>query len=133
MSRLGRHRRHASADFHYDPLSYALNFADEEATVEVDQDDHNFVSRLPVTPPRRRPGNDLAAKMNALELRGNGNREPTQRDTAAGELRNNVFEVLMPRDKVEAGRSSRSPRSPSKDGRKNVEVSSPHVAHEILV
>ncbi|KAL2471874.1 Uncharacterized protein Adt_40010 [Abeliophyllum distichum] len=33
MSRMGRHRRHSSADFSYDPLSYSLNF---------DPDDHAY-------------------------------------------------------------------------------------------
>ncbi|XP_042485212.1 uncharacterized protein LOC122065465 [Macadamia integrifolia] len=52
ISRMGRGRRH-SADFRYDPLSYALNF-DEG----IDDDHHlneelplrNFTSRLPASP-----------------------------------------------------------------------------------
>lgn len=32
ISRIGRHRRRHSADFHYDALSYALNFEDDAAT-----------------------------------------------------------------------------------------------------
>lgn len=130
--RMGRHRRHASADFHYDPLSYALNFADDEAVAEVDHDQHhNFSLRLPVTPPRTRPVDDLVAKIDALELREKGGPVSTLRDAQARELKNNVFEVRAPRSKADP--SGRSPQSPSKEGRRNVEVSSPRVAQEILV
>ncbi|PIN23137.1 hypothetical protein CDL12_04138 [Handroanthus impetiginosus] len=56
ISRMARHRRHASADFSYDPLSYALNF-DDDAASSSDQDFqamNNFTARLPVSPPRTR-------------------------------------------------------------------------------
>ncbi|KAL2338471.1 hypothetical protein Fmac_012917 [Flemingia macrophylla] len=48
ISRLGsRHRRRHSADFHYDALSYALNFEDAAA----DERSADFSARLPVSPP----------------------------------------------------------------------------------
>ncbi|KAG6586352.1 hypothetical protein SDJN02_17886, partial [Cucurbita argyrosperma subsp. argyrosperma] len=60
ISRLGRHsRRHSSAsvDFHYDALSYALNF--DEGYDEGHVDDafplRNFSSRLPASPPKSAP------------------------------------------------------------------------------
>ncbi|KAA8525531.1 hypothetical protein F0562_007386 [Nyssa sinensis] len=55
ISRMGRHRRN-SADFSYDPLSYALNFDDGAA--DDDRDDgspvRNFSRRLPRSPPTPR-------------------------------------------------------------------------------
>ncbi|CAI9092643.1 OLC1v1027947C1 [Oldenlandia corymbosa var. corymbosa] len=61
MSRMGRHRRHSSADFSYDPLSYSLNFQDNDDP-SSDHYDHDFpvrsfASRLPLSPPgsRRNP------------------------------------------------------------------------------
>ncbi|KZV57874.1 hypothetical protein F511_03443 [Dorcoceras hygrometricum] len=55
ISRMGRHRRHSSAEFSYGPLSYALNF---ENDVPSSPDDelriNNFTSRLPSSPPRRK-------------------------------------------------------------------------------
>lgn len=46
----GKHKRHSSAEFRYDPLSYSLNFedgfdCDDEAPLR------NFSSRLPPSPP----------------------------------------------------------------------------------
>lgn len=46
----GKHRKHYSAEFRYDPLSYSLNFedgfdADDEAPLR------SFSSRLPPSPP----------------------------------------------------------------------------------
>ncbi|KAG5593995.1 hypothetical protein H5410_035227 [Solanum commersonii] len=38
-----RHKRHSSAEFRYDPLSYSLNFEDEAPLT-------NFSSRLPQSP-----------------------------------------------------------------------------------
>ncbi|KAM6553231.1 hypothetical protein CsatB_013993 [Cannabis sativa] len=50
--RHGRHRRHHSADFHYDALSYSRNFDGEDAH---NADDgfpfRSFSSRLPQSPP----------------------------------------------------------------------------------
>ncbi|KAK9149546.1 hypothetical protein Scep_008303 [Stephania cephalantha] len=56
-----RHRHHNSADFRYDPLSYALNF-DDGANPDVvdafaddrdqfDRNSRNFSARLPQSPP----------------------------------------------------------------------------------
>ncbi|PSS11187.1 hypothetical protein CEY00_Acc15460 [Actinidia chinensis var. chinensis] len=51
----GRHaRRHHSADFSYDPLSYALNFDEGGRGGSEDGHIEEFSSRLPVSPPRRR-------------------------------------------------------------------------------
>ncbi|XP_020205851.1 uncharacterized protein LOC109791012 [Cajanus cajan] len=48
ISRLGsRHRRRHSADFHYDALSYALNFEDAAS----DERSADFSARLPASPP----------------------------------------------------------------------------------
>ncbi|KAL6012055.1 hypothetical protein ACLOJK_002530 [Asimina triloba] len=52
MSRMGRSRRQ-SGDFHYDPLSYALNF--DDGSEEFDAEDfrlRNFSARLPASPPQ---------------------------------------------------------------------------------
>uniref|UniRef100_A0A5B7BC76 Uncharacterized protein n=1 Tax=Davidia involucrata TaxID=16924 RepID=A0A5B7BC76_DAVIN len=52
MSRMGRHRRH-SADFSYDPLSYALNFDEGSAEDAEDYESpvKNFSRRLPSSAP----------------------------------------------------------------------------------
>ncbi|XP_076924811.1 uncharacterized protein LOC143587395 [Bidens hawaiensis] len=46
---INHRRRRSSADFSYDPLSYALNF--EEDAGEEDDPVMGFASRLPPTPP----------------------------------------------------------------------------------
>ncbi|OIT38606.1 hypothetical protein A4A49_00936 [Nicotiana attenuata] len=54
MNRFGRHRRHSSADFSYDQLSYAKNFEDSNETSFDDTEDfppRNFTARLPSSPP----------------------------------------------------------------------------------
>ncbi|KAF7838902.1 Retrovirus-related Pol polyprotein from transposon TNT 1-94 [Senna tora] len=52
ISRIGRHRRRHSADFHYDALSYALNFEDEVIDDGRPVDDfRSFSARLPPSPP----------------------------------------------------------------------------------
>lgn len=50
----GKHRRHSSAEFSYDPLSYSLNFEDNvvDDLVDLDQMPRSFSSRLPASPPR---------------------------------------------------------------------------------
>ncbi|XP_058727046.1 uncharacterized protein LOC131598467 [Vicia villosa] len=45
----GHHRQSHSADFSYDPLSYALNFENENAQDDIPIKD--FSSRLPQSPP----------------------------------------------------------------------------------
>lgn len=50
ISRISRHRRHSSADFTYDPLSYALNFDDDQIPYSP-RDPMSFTARLPVSPP----------------------------------------------------------------------------------
>ncbi|RDX74084.1 hypothetical protein CR513_46205, partial [Mucuna pruriens] len=47
----GRHRRRHSADFHYDALSYALNFEDAAAEERSADDLKSFSARLPASPP----------------------------------------------------------------------------------
>ncbi|KAL2518049.1 Uncharacterized protein Adt_14296 [Abeliophyllum distichum] len=44
-----RHKRHASADFSYDPLSYALNFEEDNQAAE-ELPIRNFSARLPSSP-----------------------------------------------------------------------------------
>lgn len=55
------HRRHSSTDFHYDPLSYSLNFEDIHDDHHLDEVPlKNFLSRLPVsTPPIKEPSPPL--------------------------------------------------------------------------
>ncbi|XP_022138148.1 uncharacterized protein LOC111009386 [Momordica charantia] len=52
VARIGRSRRryHHSADFRYDPSSYALNFEDEHARYDDDFPIRDFASRLPASP-----------------------------------------------------------------------------------
>ncbi|KAL3650672.1 hypothetical protein CASFOL_007075 [Castilleja foliolosa] len=73
ISRMGRHRRHSSADFSYDPLSYSLNF-DDVSPSSSDTAMMDFNARLPVTPPRRTPFQDqhhLPRSKNSGEAGGN--------------------------------------------------------------
>ncbi|CAL0307082.1 unnamed protein product [Lupinus luteus] len=51
ISRFGRHRRRHSADFRYDPLSYALNFEDNAADDSSVHVLNSFAARLPSSPP----------------------------------------------------------------------------------
>lgn len=56
ISHMSRQRRHSSADFSYDPLSYSRNFEDNDHHHDdpSDLDDfpiRSFASRLPVSPP----------------------------------------------------------------------------------
>ncbi|KAE9602336.1 hypothetical protein Lal_00050240 [Lupinus albus] len=53
ISRIGRHHRRHSADFHYDPLSYALNFEDNAADDRSVHDLKSFSARLPSSPPSK--------------------------------------------------------------------------------
>ncbi|KAJ8533510.1 hypothetical protein K7X08_006834 [Anisodus acutangulus] len=55
IHRMGRQRRHVSADFSYDPLSYAMNFEDEETSFDDYEDfpARNFAARLPLSPPSK--------------------------------------------------------------------------------
>ncbi|CAA0841968.1 Unknown protein [Striga hermonthica] len=57
-SRAARHRRHSSADFSYDPLSYALNFDDDNTGSSPSDSDWpavSFSARLPLSPPGTPP------------------------------------------------------------------------------
>ncbi|XP_059637831.1 uncharacterized protein LOC132279806 [Cornus florida] len=56
ITRIGKHhRRHSSADFRYDPLSYSLNFDGGYEDTQLDDVPlRNFSSRLPASPPPRR-------------------------------------------------------------------------------
>lgn len=51
ISQIGRHRRRHSADFHYDALSYALNFDDDASDERPIDDLRSFSARLPASPP----------------------------------------------------------------------------------
>ncbi|KAF5936270.1 hypothetical protein HYC85_027399 [Camellia sinensis] len=77
ISRMGRPARRHSADFSYDPLSYALNFDDglsENAHLE------DFSARLPMSPPRRRAS---APRLKNLELPESAARKGIESPTAA--------------------------------------------------
>lgn len=54
IHRMGRHRRHVSAEFSYDPLSYAMNFEDDETSFDDYEDfpARNCAARLPLSPPK---------------------------------------------------------------------------------
>jgi len=51
ISRIVHHRRRHSADFHYDALSYALNFEDDANDEKSVNDLRSFSARLPASPP----------------------------------------------------------------------------------
>ncbi|KAL6985218.1 hypothetical protein U1Q18_018596 [Sarracenia purpurea var. burkii] len=109
MPRMGR-RRH-SADFSYDPLSYALNF-DEGSS------DDDFSSRLPVSPPRRRPS---TSRIRDLEL-------PVPWEAAGRNMRNSKSAAAPPmkdremRSAAAATAGRRSVDSPTgAAGRRSVE------------
>ncbi|PNX99288.1 hypothetical protein L195_g022553 [Trifolium pratense] len=51
ISRITHHRRRHSADFHYDALSYALNFEDDANDDKSVNDLTSFSARLPASPP----------------------------------------------------------------------------------
>ncbi|MCD7471442.1 hypothetical protein HAX54_011890 [Datura stramonium] len=55
IHRMGRQRRHVSADFSYDPLSYAMNFEDNETSFDDYEEfpARNFAERLPLSPPSK--------------------------------------------------------------------------------
>ncbi|TKY54751.1 hypothetical protein E2542_SST19163 [Spatholobus suberectus] len=62
ISRIGgRHRRRHSADFHYDALSYALNFEDAAADERSVEDLKSFSARLPASPPPKAETNSAAS------------------------------------------------------------------------
>lgn len=55
VARFSRSRRryHHSADFRYDPSSYALNFEDEQIRDDDEFPIRDFTSRLPASPPAK--------------------------------------------------------------------------------
>uniref|UniRef100_A0A803N6U1 Uncharacterized protein n=1 Tax=Chenopodium quinoa TaxID=63459 RepID=A0A803N6U1_CHEQI len=55
----GHHRKSQSTDFRYDPLSYSLNF-DEDDTLVDDYPYRNFSSRLPPSPPPEPPTRSIS-------------------------------------------------------------------------
>ncbi|KAK7265150.1 hypothetical protein RJT34_32766 [Clitoria ternatea] len=61
ISRIGRHRRHHSADFHYDALSYALNFEEDAGDERSVHDLRSFSARLPPSPPPKAATVEIAA------------------------------------------------------------------------
>ncbi|KAK2973344.1 hypothetical protein RJ640_015099 [Escallonia rubra] len=87
MSKMGRHRRHSS-DFSYDPLSYALNFEEDDHGVAETEEGpfRDFASRLPSSPPTPR----------AVE----GTQRLAALNVEMPELKKRV-EVSMPKGKVE--------------------------------
>ncbi|XP_065001335.1 uncharacterized protein LOC135645647 [Musa acuminata AAA Group] len=72
--RWGRHRRHHSADFRYDPLSYALNFdegSQGESPASAEQLRYRcFSSRLPASPPRGSDGGGFDDRKRAHGVEG---------------------------------------------------------------
>ncbi|KAL9176487.1 hypothetical protein ABFS82_01G001000 [Erythranthe guttata] len=120
ISRMGRHRRHSSAEFSYDPLSYALNFDDDQLSPHDDYGTTtNFTARLPVSPPRRegKLGNeDLRRGFEALSImnmkRGASSAPHAVDIKVAGQRRNKGRELsssprgVRSRSVVEADESS---------------------------
>lgn len=87
IHRMGRQRRHVSADFRYDPLSYAMNFDDDETSSD-DYDEfpaRNFAARLPLSPPSKDKipmlGHDIKSKNFKL---------PNQRSQAIQDVRRSL-------------------------------------------
>ncbi|KAI3691013.1 hypothetical protein L2E82_49227 [Cichorium intybus] len=108
ISRNRRHGRH-SADFSYDPLSYALNFQQEDESLTVD----NFISRLPVSPKTNLE--DLKGKIEAVQIR-TSTATATEKSTPTGRPSNNIFEVTVPRLKTVAPPVETSSRPPVVSG-----------------
>lgn len=116
MSRMGRHRRHSSAEFSYDPLSYALNFEDNDHDSSEAEEFpmRSFASRLPASPPPA--GGRMAMPHQHHEL-------PTtsRRAAAVAEVRRSL--ELPTSRKVEELRSSRS--SETAEVRRSLDIPTP--------
>ncbi|KAJ1382377.1 hypothetical protein SESBI_44293 [Sesbania bispinosa] len=67
-SRIGRHRRRYSADFHYDALSYALNFEDDASDERPVDDLRSFSARLPASPPPKASQTPATTATAAMEI-----------------------------------------------------------------
>ncbi|XP_062079723.1 uncharacterized protein LOC133784363 [Humulus lupulus] len=86
ISRISRgcHRRHHSADFHYDALSYSRNFDDDETD---DTDDafpfRSFSSRLPQSPPPAKEDDD---EKDRVEDEEEEETEPSSTPSSAAEM-----------------------------------------------
>ncbi|KAJ1385890.1 hypothetical protein SESBI_41294 [Sesbania bispinosa] len=68
ISRIGRHRRRHSAEFHYDALSYALNFEDDASDERPVDDLRSFSARLPASPPPKASQTPATTATAAMEI-----------------------------------------------------------------
>ncbi|KAL0311732.1 UNVERIFIED_CONTAM: hypothetical protein Sradi_5572500 [Sesamum radiatum] len=111
ISRMTRHRRHSSADFSYDPLSYSLNFHDDAPSSHDEFRAMNFASRLPASPPtsRRIPktialfDHNLPTSPTPIPIPTPSASHPTAKQTT------NNTELSSPRRSLEADQEPMSP------------------------
>ncbi|TMW84477.1 hypothetical protein EJD97_025117 [Solanum chilense] len=82
IHRMGRHRRHVSADFSYDPLSYAMNFDDDDDDDE-EFPERNFAARLPLSPPSK-------DKIAITNMQSKSFKLPDQRSRAIQDVRRSL-------------------------------------------
>nr|XP_012573495.2 uncharacterized protein LOC105852471 [Cicer arietinum] len=68
ISRIARRHRRHSADFHYDALSYSLNFEDDAADKKSVNDLRSFSARLPASPPSTVTPNSAKAEVATAEI-----------------------------------------------------------------
>ncbi|KAK6782148.1 hypothetical protein RDI58_019944 [Solanum bulbocastanum] len=82
IHRMGRHRRHVSADFSYDPLSYAMNFDDDDEPYQ-EFPPRNFATRLPLSPPSK-------DKIPITNMQSKSFKLPDQRSRAIQDVRRSL-------------------------------------------
>ncbi|XP_055822032.1 uncharacterized protein LOC129890518 [Solanum dulcamara] len=92
---MGRQRRHVSADFSYDPLSYAMNFEDDETFLDDYQKfpARNFAARLPLSPPSKEKipiTNMLDHDMIRLDMKSKSFKLPNKRSQAIQDVRRSL-------------------------------------------
>ncbi|KAL3497315.1 hypothetical protein ACH5RR_040047 [Cinchona calisaya] len=145
MSRMGRHRRHSSADFSYDPLSYSLNFEDGDHhhhdTYDAAEEFpvRSFAARLPSSPPSPAAA-DGRRKMLQINMMMPRSKTPehelpttssTRRAAAVAEVRKSLELLPTPSRKVEDLRSSRSSEDVA-EGRGSPDIPTPTRPRKVI-
>lgn len=116
MSCMRRHRRHSSADFTYDPLSYSLNFEDDDhdsSDVTREFPMRSFAARLPLSPPRSAAGDGDQIRMKQqpqMLIRTPPQPTSTTRAAAVAEVRKSLQQLDV---ETPAGRTRGSPELPT--------------------
>lgn len=92
---MGRQRHHVSADFSYDPLSYAMNFEDDETSLDDYEEfpARNFAARLPLSPPSKDKipiSNMLDHDSMRLDMKSKSFKLPDQRSRAIQDVRRSL-------------------------------------------